>query len=286
VNIDHRINDTDTAAAIEAGRKAADAKARTTWLEHPKDTAIRVPMALGADGDLEVQADALAELDKRFAGRPRAGVTALTEVDSFIAYLQRWGTESTVVYANNASMSFEAVLDDHPPDGSTAAARAHRATYTCPRSNEWNTWAALDGKALTQQQFADFIESRLEDLVGGDGFPAPTSVLQVGRSLNILTKGEFRRDLNPTTGDSILVCKTETDAKSTQIPRAFLIAIPVFEGGERYQVEARVRFALLEARPTFSFTLHRRAEIERDAFGEVRDKVAKQTERLVLAGTP
>jgi len=279
-------NLTDTAAAVEAGRRSTDAKTRTLWLEHPLDVKIRVPIAIDVYGKPELQTDVLAELDQRFAARPRAGTTALSEVDAFIAHLQRWGSDATVVYASNAAMAFEAVLDDHPAGAGGAAARAHRATYACPRSAEWTTWTALDGKPQTQTQFADFVESRLEDLVGAPGYPAPTEVLQVGRALNILTTGKFKREINPTNGDSILICTTETSAESTQIPRAFMLAIPVFDAGERYQVEARVRFALVENRPSFSFTLYRRAEIERDAFGEVRAKVGKETGRLVLAGTP
>lgn len=279
-------NLTDTAAAIEAGRKITDAKTRITWIEHPLDAKIRVPLSIDSDNNLGVDTAALEELDRRFEERPRVGTTILTEVDAYIAHLNRWGSEDTVVYADTSQMSFTAVLDDHPAGVGAAAARAHRASYACPRSEAWQTWTELDGELQSQTKFADFIESRLEDLVGGTGYPAPLDVLQVGRKLNILTKGEFRREINPTNGDSIFVCKTETDAQSTQIPRAFLIAIPVFDGGDRYQLEARVRFALAEGRAVFSFTLHRRGEIERDAFNEVRQKIAKETGRLVLAGTP
>lgn len=279
-------NVTDTAAAIEAGIASATANNRWALVEHPSDSNIAIPLGIVNNGAIVVMDGVLAELDKRWRDRPRTGTTALTEVDSFIAHLVRWGSEDTVVYANTAAMAFEAVLDDHPPDDHTAAARQHRASYTCPRSAEWLAWTVLDGKPMGQIAFADFIESRLEDLIDHEGFPRPLDVLQVGRALNISTKGTFQREINPTNGDSIFVCKTETDAKSTQIPRAFMLGIPVFEGGTRYQVEARVRFALIEGRPSFSFTLHRRAEVERDAFGEVRAKVAKDTGRLVLAGTP
>lgn len=111
-------------------------------------------------------------------------------------------------------------------------------------------------------------------------------MLKVARELHIRTKGTFQREVNPTTGDFILVNKNETETGSTVIPRAFALAIPVFEGGERYQVEARVRFQLTGSGPMFSFTMHRRAEIERDAFDGVRQIIAVGTERPVLAGTP
>lgn len=277
---------TDTQAAVDAGRASATANSRITHIEHPLDPKIRVPLVLDVHQQPSCPSDALAELDTRYAKRPRAGTTQLTEVDSLIAHVLRWGSEQTVIYADTAALSLTAVLDDHPADPTTTAARQHRAHYACPRSAEWTAWTALDSKPQGQTQFADFIESRLEDMVGGPGYPAPTDVLQVARTLNIMTTGQYRREINPTNGDYVFTAKQDTDSKSTQIPRAFLIAIPVFDGGTRYQIEARVRFTLTENRPAFSFTLYRRAEIERDAFGEVRAKVAKETGRLVLAGVP
>ncbi len=279
-------NISDTQAAVDAGRQTASASSRVTWLEHPLDKNIRVPVAIFPDGAIGIIDDASVALVEMYEHRPRIGTTPLTEVDSFIALLNRLGSEQTVVYADTAKLAFTAVLDDHPADPTTTAARQHRATYACPRSPQWLAWTELDGKQQTQTQFADFVESHLEDMIGAQGFPMPTEVLQMARNLHVLTQGEFRREINPTNGDSVFVCKTQTDAKSTQIPRAFMLAIPVFDGGDRYQVEARVRFTLASGAPSFSYTLHRRAEIERDAFAEVRAKVAKETGRLVLAGTP
>lgn len=279
-------NLTDTQAAIDAGLRSASAASRIQVFSHPLDQKIQVPLFVEGNGDPAVLDDILNFLDARYAARPRTGTTILTEVDSFIAHLNRWGSDNTVVYANVADLSLVAVLDDHPTDPSTCASRIHRASYACPRSPSWIAWTSLDGEPQTQTKFADFVESRLEDMVGAAGMPAPTEVLQMARNLNILTKGTFQREMNPTNGDSIFIAKTETDAKSTAIPRAFMLGIQVFDGGARYEVEARVRFALVDGLPSFTFTLHRRTEIERDAFGEVRAKVATETSKLVLAGTP
>ncbi len=287
----NHLNISDTAAAIEAGAASTQAAPRLIYVAHPADKSVAVPLAIEVNGtttSLELLDSALAEIDKRYAARPRAGTAALTEVDSFIAYLGRWGSPSTVVYADTAALSLTAVLDDHPADERTTATRIHRATYSCPRSPEWLAWSALDGKPQTQTQFADFVESRLEDMINVPDMPRPTDVLTMARNLSVVTKGEYRRDFNPTNGDSILVVKSEADAtKSTPIPRAFMIAVRVFDGESvLHQVEARVRFALIDGRPTFTLQLHRRAEIERDAFGAVRTKVGEDTGRLVLAGTP
>ena len=281
------ITTNDTQAAITAGAATTVAMHRIAAISHPLDREILVNVAVAADGSIVTLPDVNAKLDELYADRPRKGVTRLSDLESFCAFLKRWGGDDTVVYADTAALSLIAVLDDHPPDPVTAGDRQHRAVYACPRDPAWIAWTAIDGKPMPQLDFANFLESHLEDLISSDGMPRPNEMLSIARNLAVVTKGEYRRDYDPTTGNSVLVCKTETDtAKSTSIPRAFAIAIPVFEGGIRYSVEARVRFALVEGRAMFTVILHRRAEIERDAFAEVRVKVHADTNHLVLAGTP
>ncbi|HUS27555.1 MAG TPA: DUF2303 family protein [Kofleriaceae bacterium] len=289
---------------MTTAREGMDVNTRITEWGHPDaaddDSGPAVPVVLVTEVDNDGNAatrvtlagDILAELDRRMPGpRRREGRVQLQDVQSFCEYLSRYQRpESSVVYANVSAMTFEAVIDEHPlglPNDEIATAwRGHRAIYACPRSPEWLAWTAKDGAAMKQDEFADFLETRLEDMVTGEGFPKPVEVLAVARQLHIRTKGTFQREINPTNGDNILVHKTETETGSTQIPRAFAVAIPVFEGGERYQVEARVRFSIGDRGPVFSYTLHRRSEIERDAFGGVRKMIAGTTKLPVLSGIP
>lgn len=283
------MSEDNISSALEAGKLLSGLSPRFMLVQHPDDSTIKIPVAL-SDGDngsrVEVASDVLEAFDERMIGpRRRSGIVYLTDADSFVGFVQRWGSDATVIYADTKSLGFTAVIDENPAGPSGTAWRGHRAVYACPRSPEWQAWTAVEGKAMSQTDFADFIESRLEDLAVVEGLPKPLDVLQVARQLNIKTKGTFQREINPTNGDHILVSKTETTSDSTQIPRAFGLAIPVFESGTRYQVEARVRFALVDGRPQFSFTMHRRKEIERDAFGEVRNVIATETKRVILAGT-
>ncbi len=269
--------------AINAGIKLAGVEPRIKILDLD---GIRIPVALVEEGNLlkvAVLDEALAEADRRGDGPlHRTGNHLLTEVDSFVTYVKRYATTDALVYANTDSLGFVAVLDDHPPgdDATDTAWRTHRAQYTCPRSPEWQAWTLLDGRPQPQEAFADFIESRLEDLTVGDersSYPAPTDVLMMARKLMVKTKGTYERVINPTDGTGTLVNKSENEVESTKIHRAFLVGIPVFEGGQRYRVECRIRFSIVEGRPSFAYVMHRRREIERDAFSELRVKVGKET---------
>ena len=276
----------NTQSAIDAGRAIAAVADRIAWFGDGDGP--QVPIAVQG-GQVQLHGDVLKAIEER-RERPlrKRGTLTLTEVGSFVEAVNRWSSESTVIYADAERFRLEAVLDEHPAGASHAVGpdwRQDRIVYACPRSPEWMAWTAVDGVEMPQAKIGDFLESRLEDLVAADGLAKPLEMLAVARKLTIRTRGEFTREMDPTTGNHILVNKVESTSDSTPIPRAFALAIPVFEGGERYQIEARVRLRV-EGAALFTLVLHRRKEIERDAFSAVRRGVADETKRLVLAGTP
>lgn len=273
--------------AFEAGKLSADPARRAAFIEDPISTRV-IPIIYTEDRDggsrIEVATD-IEQYLERTAGRPERnrGTQTLSDPDSFCQHVNRFKTATTVIYADVSEFRLTAVYNEGG-DALNPAWRDHRAVYTCPRSPQWLTWTSRDGKAQSQEDFADFIEANLQDLSAAKGYPAPTEILTMARDLMVLTKGTYQRQINPTTGAGILVCKTETETGSTEIPRAFALAIPVFDGAAPYHVEARIRFALSGGQPTFAYTLHRRTEIERDAFFDVRKGVQEATERPVWAG--
>lgn len=288
-------NDSDAAAIIASVEEGAPIEQRFAHLSLTanENDGIEIPIREVSDDNgarIEVFKDALEALeDRQEAPRRRRTTHVLHELDSLIAYANRYKGDHTLAWAHNADAKVAIVFNDHPGTAkpSDAAWRDHRAIYTCPRSPEWIAWTSLDGQSMPQDKFADFIESRLEDLRAGDGLPKPLDVLTMARHLVVRSKGTFERQLNPTTGENILVNKIENEpAASTTIPRAFGLGIPVFENGTVYAVEARIRMQILEGRATFGYVLHRRKEIERDAFSDVRKAVAERTGIVVLAGAP
>lgn len=279
-------NDNETQAAIDAGKAIATIEDRIAWFGDQNGPG--VPVAVQDDGVVQLHGDVLKAIEERRAHPLRKrGTLTLTEVSSFVEAVNRWKRDTTVIYADTERFRLEAVIDEHPPRdpqwAQDADWRQDRVIYTCPRSPEWLAWTAVDGVEMPQAKLGDFLESRLEDLIAADGMPKPLEVLSVARKLTIRTRGEFTREIDPTTGNHVLVNKVESTSDSTSIPRAFALAIPVFEGGERYQMEARVRLRV-EGAALFTLVLHRRKEIERDAFLAVRRAVADETKRLVLAG--
>jgi len=272
----------DTSAAIEAGKAAVDAKTRLgEWQGLPY---------VVEGGKVHLAADLLEAQDARGANpKRRRGVCTLFEVASFNDFLKRHKQkDESMVFADPRGFQLEAVINGHPAgqDPGRAGWGDFRARYTCPKSPEWIFWTGADDKPMAQEAFADMIDARMEDLTSGKGYPEPVEVLEMARNLMVRVGGQYQRTLNPTTGEGTLVQKTEHGAESTKIPRAFKLALRVFDGGERYGVEARIRFKMADGRPVFTVNLHRRAELERDAFDGVCKAVTAATGLPLFIGSP
>lgn len=272
--------------AVDAGKDIVEVSGRIAWFGD--DDGPQVPVAY-VDGKTVLHTDVLKAIEERREHPThRRGTRTLTEVASFVEAVNRWGSDSSVIYADAERFQLVAVLDENPAGAAHDVHpdwRQDRIVYACPRSPEWLAWTAIDGKEMTQAALGDFLESRLEDLISAEGFPKPLEVLTVARKLTVRTRGEFTREIDPTTGNHVLVSKSDNTSDSTPIPRAFRLAIPVFEGGVRYEIEARVRLRV-DGGAFFTLVLHRRKENERAAFDAVRRGVADETKRLVLAGVP
>lgn len=288
-------NEVQPATAIEA---ALDAGCAMATIEEAMTHEGSVPLALVPNGmKLDRLFDVVKFNDDRADARGEAprrqrGTATLTELDSFIAHVNRHKDLESVVFADAANVKLTAVLNYNEKGQSRPRWGDLRAVYSCPLSEPWRFWNAAAAKKWKQEDFAQLIEERMDDLASPTGngadkdLPAPNEVLTMARSLEINTSGTFQRHIDPQTGNYTLINKMENTQGTTKIPRAFLLKLQVFEAGDFWPVEARIRFDLNGGVPLFSFFLYQAEEIKRHAFDEVRTKVKQQTELLLLAGSP
>ena len=285
----------DAAECIKAGMEIANASNRVMLVHHDdgSDGDLVLPVAIMPNGmRAEVMKEAVAILDAR-APTPlrRKGTANFTELASFIAHVNRFKSDDSVVFADVDEVQLTAVLNYHPAGADAKPAWGdHRSVYACPLSEQWNLWTEKDGEWMGQEDFGEFIEQNTRDLAPAaadqDGYASPAKLLEVARNLIVRTKGEFSRNINPTTGEFSLVNKLENEQTSTRIPRGFHIGVPVFVAGAHYRVEAQLRFQMKDGRPHFAYVLVQPDTVLRDAFAEVRQKVAAETALPVLAGSP
>lgn len=294
----------DMEAVVGAGLGMAQAAERVVVIGDKENDPLGIPVAI-VPKDFRIEA--LGEVDKQRAYRRERPLrveanTTILELESFIALCLRFKRPVSAIFADIEATRLTAIFDYHDPTGDKDDAEIarwgkHRATYACPRSKPWQAWTALDGKPLSQDQFSQFIEERLDDLTSTppdrppaeDGitreYGAPARILDMARNLQIRTRGEFQREIDPRTGSFNLVNRVQNEeANSTRIYGGFWLKLPVFEAGALYFVEARIQFRLVEGRPTFTFLLHNKDVVLRDAFDEVRKRVNEKTGLPIFAG--
>ena len=275
-------DETENHDLIEAVKLSVEAESRYFDVEG-------IPCTVGNDGQLQVMQKLECMLDaKQDNPSRRKGTAELSELDSFIAHINRYKQESTNVWANAYAASMVVVYNDHPEgaDPSKAGWRDHRATYSCPLSPEWEAWTSNANEPMTQDVFAEWLDERMDDLAtpaDGKG-PTPVEMLEMARNLQIYTQGVFTKKIDPATGQYSMVCKEEHTSESTKIPRSFACALRIFDGGAKYLVEMRVQFKLLRGAPVFSYAVHRAKELQADAFNEMRTRVESETGCSVFAG--
>lgn len=215
--------------------------------------------------------------------RARAEVTAKSS-DTFAAYMNRFKSEPSAIFADAESFSLVGILDYHAPE--EAAFREHRVCYMAPRSLEWKTWRGASGKKMTQAEFAQFVEDNVIDIRS----PAGAAVLEVSRNLQAKKKVEFGSAIRLADGAQQFSYSETVDGTtakgSIKVPEEFMLGIPVFLGGEPYDVRARLRYRIDSGNLQLWYELYRPEYIERDAFNAICDEVNTATRIVIWQGIP
>jgi uncharacterized protein YfdQ (DUF2303 family) len=237
----------------------------------------------------------------------RKGQANLTDLASFIAHVNRFKDEDSVLFADRstASPALLAVLDYHRK-GAVGNPRfgQHRARYAFPLSTEWVAWASHNGKSMGQEEFARFLEDRLVDVMdpecAGDsakafvsllscGFASPSMLLTLSRGLSVHVGRKIANHANLSNGESTMSFVEEhSDAagKPLKIPGAMLLALSIFKNGPRYQLPARLRYRVQGGAVSWSYELSRADAVSDHAIGEACDIAQKETELPLFLGSP
>jgi uncharacterized protein DUF2303 len=251
----------------------------------------------------------------------RKGTARLTEVESFIAHLNRFKEEHSCIFVdrNPKAPSMLAVLDYHEAlkptqlfgggvrqDGRPRFGE-HRSHYAFPVSDAWKIWSSMNGHEFDQGAFAQFIEDNLADVAVPEvaresaraqtfmatfrcNFGGPEKILQLSRGLTVHVGDKVEQYMDPATGEGRLRFEsqhtTTVGGEQVPVPSAFILTIPVFREGTVYIMVARFRYRVKGGSATFWYNLHRPEQIFDDAIAGVVEMVKAATGLPVLAGAP
>jgi hypothetical protein len=171
-------------------------------------------------------------------------------------------------------------------------------------SDEWKAWTAKNNTFMGQGDFAAFVEEHITDLIvpnlddpklktfadlveGSWATPADMMKLSRGMSVNVESKVKNAQTLS--SGEVSVVFEevhTNGAGEPLKVATLFTIAIPVFYAGDLYRIAARLRYRVQGGSISWLYQLVRPELVFDDAFKGLVEKVKKETNVPVFAGTP
>ncbi len=199
---------------------------------------------------------------------------------SLIAYVNRYKTDATAIFADVLCDCISGVLDYHgAAEGGAVASpnyAAHRGVYGLARSQEWKTWTEIDGRLMDQIAFARFLEENGADIYA----PSGADVLEACRDLQAVRKVNFKRAVRTASGNESFSYSDETEARTAgeiELPTKFELRIPVYFGEPPVSLFAFLRWHLDDGVLKLGVKLHRAEYVRQAAFLAIVDKIATAT---------
>lgn len=242
--------------------------------------------------------------------RSRAGKVQAFDVSSFAALVLRDYDAGSVIFADvgGAGVVFEACLDYHQATANQAEREGQRhgreiITYAPKLSKEWQAWTGQAGKAMSQGEFAAWIEDHLPDIADprhlleqptctaaklGEvygfnkdalwGYADPEKLARVSEGLSIRESAQVKNAVNLASGEVSLTYVTEhtdSDGRPLNVPKRFLLSIPVFEREAGYLVPVKLAYRKSGGAIVWTFELFRPDRFRDDAIAGTVEGIKK-----------
>lgn len=170
--------------------------------------------------------------------------TKHTTAVSFVDYFNKFAEPNSVIFIDQESAIFYSIIDYH---GDLPGNNAHTAVFTLEKTQEWQNWLNNNKKAMNQEDFGRFIEDNLEEIITPNG----AEMLEIALSIQAKTDTKFSSAQRLDNGQIQLAYHEEINGSAgakgqLKIPQTFTIGLKLFEGGEPYQLEARLRYRIKE----------------------------------------
>ena len=214
-------------------------------------------------------------------------VVQMHDAASLIAYVNRFKSDATMLFANLSTSSIEAAIDYHKP-GIAAVPQAdlvaHRANMTIPFAEEWRTWTEIDGRMMGQLQFVRFLEENAVDIVA----PATADLIEVCRDIQGLRNVEFTSVVRAESNTAERFMYADTSGVrgkgEVDIPREITLSIPVYFNDRAYNVRALLRNEIDDGKLKLGIKLWRKEYVRQTAFRNIMTGVSVNTGIQVLFG--
>ncbi|MFI1702000.1 DUF2303 family protein [Streptomyces bobili] len=215
----------------------------------------------------------------------KAGTTTVRDAEGFLAYWTKHHDDDSEVYADSERLTITAVLDAHT--AGHARWSGHRLHLALRETTAWKQWLQYDGKLLSQEQFAEFIEDHLPELLE----PSSAEMLEIAQSFQAAVKVDFQSATRLSSGQrQFQFVETQTTKAGQKgqlsVPETFVIGLIPFDGSQGYKLTARLRHRIGQHGLTLGYKIERPDEIRATAFADVVKSVGEQIDTAVMNGQP
>lgn len=198
-------------------------------------------------------------------------------------------THHPVIFCDRETTSIVAILDYHKPFG--ASWLDHTAKITFKPSHQFKRWKDANGKRMSQDAFARFLDEVAKDIVD----PASSLVVSFAENLEIYATTVFKSAIKASSGETTFTFTDERKGDiSTPVIEEFTLGIPLWQNGEVVAIRARL-FHRVVADPNtgakslnFWFELRQLEEIADKLFDEEVASLKKDLTGIadIYMGTP
>ena len=224
----------------------------------------------------------------RLPVRPSA-VATFHDVDSFVAYINRFKKPETVIFVAPDTGEFTAIIDYHGETGEDGAGAVgstqHAAGFQATYSEPFSRFIQLHRKDTAQLDFAEFIEDNRPYFVEPDA----ATMLEIATTLEGNTKVNWHSATVLQNGDRKLVYSEESEVsagptKELEVPAEIKIAAPMFYRGEAKPITLRLRYRARQGSIFFMVIVDQLADLLAEALEQDVAKVAAETNCPVYLG--
>ncbi len=208
-----------------------------------------VPIVVAPDG--WVVHSLLAYMDAPIRVLSNLGIT---DLESFIQYVNRYKEPSTIIQFSKSSLGTveaTAVIDFHvaPAEPGTSENTPmwghHLVTFSTEATTAWKTWTGSNEQMMYQGKFADFIYQNIVDITQ----PVGADMLEIIQTLKATAKGEFK-DMKELKGSYEIINRMEVTTtaggvdKVLTLPESMIVTLTPFYGGPAIVVKADIILAI------------------------------------------
>lgn len=221
----------------------------------------QIPVALTRGENPGVESVASLIEEYRLYPCRKTGTAAMQTFAAFCDLVNRHKTGDSAIFcdADWKAPSFTAVIDYHEKaNGGCADNARHRVHYAFPLSEEWQKWIEKNGKPMTQEDFAWFLEDRIPELSSptdeevirfeqdfATTVATPSQIVQLSRGLQVNVGVKVKTMKTLQTGEGQIAWEeshTDGDGKPLKVPGIFVLSIAPFFMGDKIRVPVRLRY--------------------------------------------